>query len=461
MIEAVDFRQFKPATQDLVSIHPGFASALAVAHVDHEKPSALYLGSGPQSYMAARFGSNYEASNKPFPFHTGVAVIPIMGALLHRSMACWTHATGYDAIRLMYTAALADDDVKHIAYDMHSPGGVTNGNFELCEFLLANRGKKKVTALVDASCYSACYAIACTADRIIITPSAGVGSIGVLCMHVSVAGALERWGEEVKYLYAGKHKIDGNPYQKLSQQAATVIQKRVDALDKDFESLVARGRGLPEADVAATEAAVYYGKDAVDIGLADAVMPFHEAMTGIFNELSGSTQNEDYKMTQAPASPQPAASVTQDPKATQAAPAAAPAPAATPVAAATVPAADTPVVDAQATAKAERERIQAIMNSDEAKQNQKLANHLAFNTSMSVDDAKGMLKAAGASAPAADAPSTNALAEAMAAENANGHPQVPTDGSQTQTQTVNGADDLLRAYAAGTGIDLTKQSAKR
>jgi hypothetical protein len=53
---------------------------------------------------------------------------------------------------------------------------------------------------------------------------------------------------------------------------------------------------------------------------------------------------------------------------------------------------------------AERTRIGAIVALEEAKGREKLANHLAFNTSMSVDEAKAALSLAAAStdAPAAD-----------------------------------------------------------
>lgn len=463
MTEPIDPRQFKPAIEDLMLIHPGFAHCLTITPQQHEQEAAKAAASGVSAYYS-RFGADCN-SGKPFHCHNGIAAIPVMGTLLHRSMTAWSYATGYDAIRHMFMAALADDEVKEIVYDMNSPGGYTNGCFELCEFLLENRGKKRTTAMVDASCYSACYAVACTADRIVLTNSGGVGSIGVVAMHVSIAGALQRFGEEITYLYAGKHKIDGNPYQKLSGQAAAAIQARVDSLDKDFESLVARGRGMSEADVAATEARVFYGQDAVNAGLADSVMSSHEAIAGIINELSGSTQSEEYNMTQV-TSQQPAA-MGQDPKATSAAPTAASAPAPAPAPApasadapAPAPAAEAAPVDQEALAKAERERIQAITGCEEAKANTKLANHLAFNTSASVEEAKEMLKAAGEEAPASDdAPSTDALAQAMAAEGGEGQPQVPAgSGGDVQTRgEEDGASDLLKAYNEATGSKLTKQ----
>lgn len=95
-----------------------------------------------------------------------------------------------------------------------------------------------------------------------------------------------------------------------------------------------------------------------------------------------------------PANPQPTA------------PAAAPVAPAAPAAAAPVPAAPAASPDAAAT---ERARIQGIVGSDEAKGRDALAQHLAFNTTMSVEDAKKALAAspvAGAANPLAAAMST-------------------------------------------------------
>lgn len=62
--------------------------------------------------------------------------------------------------------------------------------------------------------------------------------------------------------------------------------------------------------------------------------------------------------------------------------------------------------------KAERERVAAITSCDEAKGKEKLANTLATTTSLSVDEAKGILKAAASETVAAPA-GGNAFAAAM------------------------------------------------
>ena len=86
----------------------------------------------------------------------------------------------------------------------------------------------------------------------------------------------------------------------------------------------------------------------------------------------------------------------------------------------TEPQAQTPQAPvAQADANAERSRIQSIITAEAATKNSKLAHHLAFNTSMSVEDAIQTLNAAAQDVkeqPVAQQPAAavNLLADAMA-----------------------------------------------
>ena len=200
-----------------VAIAPAFASTtehdlqtLAMADPDTEKAAALAsrqemmaaLGFNPSSFMTQQ--------QKPFAFADGVAVIPVSGMLLNRFGQSWgNYATGYNFIRSQMNAALEDADVKMIMFDVNSYGGEVNGCFELSNDIFAARGSVPIIAVVDANCYSAAYAIASAADKIILTPSGGAGSIGVVAMHFSYQAAMEKSGIKVTYVFAGDHKVDG------------------------------------------------------------------------------------------------------------------------------------------------------------------------------------------------------------------------------------------------------------
>src|SRR5690606_6181298 len=141
------------------------------------------LAAGQQ--CASAFYSSGGSSGKPFPFAGGVAVIPVWGVLLHRDRYCDHWGTGYSYLQAALSAALGDDDVKGIMFDVNSPGGHVAGCWEACDLIYKARGQKPMMALVDARACSAAYAIGSAVGRLVATQEAQVGSIGVFIMHSS------------------------------------------------------------------------------------------------------------------------------------------------------------------------------------------------------------------------------------------------------------------------------------
>lgn len=392
--------------------------------------------------LVAMYGIDGYAE-KPFAFANGIAVIPVHGSLINRFTRSWGFVTGYNFIQNQLRAALDDEDVKAIIFDCNSPGGEVNGLFETADEIYLSRGEKPMIAMIDTASYSACYAIASSCDRMILTPSGGVGSIGAMCLHVSYEKMLDEAGIKVTPIYSGTHKVDGTPYKDLPESVRADIQKAVDDSRATFVSLVARNRGMEEQVIFATEAACYRATEALEMGLVDDVMTPSQAAIRLINELNGSPETEEDDMTPEQLAAAAAAAVAAsaaNPVIAAAAPAA-PVVAAAPAAAAT---------DAAALQKAERERCMGITGCAEAKGKETLASHIAFNTSMSVDEAKGMLAAApvgtvaAAAAPAAAAPANDTFKQAMD----NGQqPNVGADGELVPGTKAEGGNPLLAAYA--------------
>lgn len=382
--------------------------------------------------LCMAFGFDGSQHDKPFAFSNGVAIIPVSGTLINRFGGNWGFVTGYNFIRRQMNLALADDDVKGIVFDLNSYGGMAEGCFELVDDIYAARGQKPMIGVIDANCYSGCYAIGSAMDKLYITPSGGAGSIGVLTMHVDISEALDKSGVKVSLIYAGKHKVDGNPFGPLPDDVRADIQATVDRAYDTFVSTVARNRNLDAADVRKTEARIYRAEDAVAHGLVDAIAAPSEAVQAFFRELSGSKTQEELKMTVSTQKPGGVADDTPQ--------------------ASTV---DTAALYAEAR-KAERERISAIMSCEEAEGRSSLASHLALQTDMSVEAAKGILAAAPretAKAPET-APATGAVNSFVAAMNSDQHPQVGADD-----ELAGGGDDpgaaphlrIIRAQEQATG----------
>jgi len=121
-----------------------------------------------------------------------VAVIEVQGTLVQRlgSLRPFSGMTGYDGIRQNLFAALDDPNVEAIVLDIDSPGGEVAGCFDLVDTIYAARGRKPIWSILNESAYSAAYAIASAADRIVVPRTGGVGSIGVITAHVDLSQAL-------------------------------------------------------------------------------------------------------------------------------------------------------------------------------------------------------------------------------------------------------------------------------
>ena len=203
----------------------------------------------------------------------GIAVIPIHGSLVKRSlgMEAASGLTSYGEIAAMLDAALADPQVSGILLDIDSSGGEASGSFELARRVREVAADKPVWAVANDAAYSAAYAIAASAQRLFVTETGGVGSIGVIALHVDQSVKDAKDGYRFTAVTAGAHKNDYSPHEPLSDSAKTELQGEVNRLYAIFAEHVAAMRGLDLEAVRATEAGLYFGSNAVSQGLADGI----------------------------------------------------------------------------------------------------------------------------------------------------------------------------------------------
>ncbi|MEW6692034.1 S49 family peptidase [Thermithiobacillus tepidarius DSM 3134] len=203
----------------------------------------------------------------------GIAVIPIHGTLVRRTLGLEA-ASGllsYGEIGARLDAVLADPAVSGILLDVDSPGGEAGGVFELAERIRAADAVKPVWAIAADSAFSAAYAIACAASHLAVTRTGGVGSVGVIAMHVDQSVRDAQQGYRYTAITAGRHKNDFSPHEPLDREALVRLQAEVDRLYGLFVGHVAAMRGLDPDAVRATEAGLFFGEQAIGSGLADAV----------------------------------------------------------------------------------------------------------------------------------------------------------------------------------------------
>jgi len=217
----------------------------------------------------------------------GIAIIPVHGTLVRRAIGLEAASglTSYGEIAARLDTALADPQVSGILLDLDSPGGEAGGVFELAARIRAANDIKPVWAHANDSAYSAAYAIAAAASRLTLSQTAGVGSIGVIALHVDQSIKDAKDGIAFTAIYAGHHKNDFSAHAPLSPQAASTLQTEVDRLYGIFVSQVAQMRGLDSDAVRATEAGLLFGEAAVTAGLADAVISVDQVLVEFSNAL--------------------------------------------------------------------------------------------------------------------------------------------------------------------------------
>jgi len=225
-----------------------------------------------------------------FDLQDGAAIIRVYGFLSYRTEESWFFddgGTSYEDIREQFQAALVDPAVKSIVLDINSPGGEAAGVFDLVDEIYHARGQKPIHAVFNEDGFSAAFAIASAADKRYISRTGAAGSVGVVAMHLDQSGWDANAGLVFTPIYAGAHKVDYSSHAPLSPEAKSALQGDIDAVYAIFVSTVARNLGLTEAAIKATEAGIFQGKKAVELGFADAVMPWNKVMTKLTNRKNG------------------------------------------------------------------------------------------------------------------------------------------------------------------------------
>lgn len=271
-------------------IHPQKLDAIIAGLGERLLGSGLELGPGIDKALAlpadmfstrraaARGDSGYSVTD-------GVAVISASGALVHRSRmdGASSYLLGYNELALQLEDALANPDVHAVLQVMDTPGGEVSGAFEYADRILAQRGNKPIWAIADSLAASAGYLGGSAFDQLAVAATGYVGSIGVVMRHVDLSRKLANDGVQVTHIFAGDHKIDGNPYEPLPASVRADLQAEIDSLYTLFVDAVVRNRGLTAQAVRNTQANTYRGQAAVSLGLADRVATTDQLIT----ELAG------------------------------------------------------------------------------------------------------------------------------------------------------------------------------
>ena len=234
-----------------------------------------------QGYVQA--SPDGQAQNQRTSTQVGsVAVIPVYGVIAQRMdmFSEMSGGTSTDRLTKQIKSAISDTAVGAILLDIASPGGSVYGISEISDIIFKARGQKKITAIANSLSASAAYWIGSAAEDFVITPGGEAVSIGVLAAHTDISKLEENEGVKTTLISAGKFKVEGNPFEPLSDEAKVAIQGRIDEYYDMFVKSVARHRDVSPSDVrnGFAEGRVVGAKESGSLGMVDRIATFDDTL---------------------------------------------------------------------------------------------------------------------------------------------------------------------------------------
>ena len=209
----------------------------------------------------------------------GIGVIDMRGPMIRKPdlfSQILFNATDSEELTAAVREAGDRPDIEAVFLDIDSPGGTVTGTPELAQAVADVNRKKPVYAFSSGLMCSAAYWVASQAQAIYTTPSARIGSIGVIQPVIDESEALKNEGIKVEVFAVGKFKGMGTPGVPLTDAQRELIQSNLADVANDFHAAVlSRGRKIPPE---AMEGQDFSGKQAQKLNLAGVVRDRVEAM---------------------------------------------------------------------------------------------------------------------------------------------------------------------------------------
>ena len=171
-------------------------------------------------------------------------------------------------------AAFKDKGTQGVVLRINSPGGSPVQSQSIYDEMRRLRQKYPTIplfAVVEDMCASGGYYVAAGADRIFVSKSSIVGSIGVRLDGFGVTGLMEKIGVERRLLTSGENKAMLDPFSPVDEKQKEHAQKLIEEIHQQFVAAVREGRGkrLKESPDLFT-GLIWSGAKSVELGLTDA-----------------------------------------------------------------------------------------------------------------------------------------------------------------------------------------------
>ena len=211
-----------------------------------------------------------------------VAVININGVLVNNDDPYnrFFGEVGYPEIQGALAEAISQPGVKSILLNMNTPGGAVSGISDMADTLKAVAQHFPMHAHASSSACSGGYWLSCAADSISASSLAEVGSIGVIAVMRSYYQYYKDMGIENVVLRQGEFKALGNPYEPITEAAKKATLDQMGVVYDTFLNLVSESRNIPVQKLkdTAAEGRVFFGQDAIKVGLIDKISSFDQVL---------------------------------------------------------------------------------------------------------------------------------------------------------------------------------------
>ncbi|MFP8955712.1 signal peptide peptidase SppA [Natrialbaceae archaeon A-CW3] len=220
--------------------------------------------------IGIRFVGNLAATLFP---RYNVAEVAVEGPITRKGgggpMPTSPRSTPADDIVEQIDRANDDGNVDALLVKLNTPGGEVVPSDDIK--LAAERFDGPTIAYTTDLCASGGYWIASGCDELWARDASIVGSIGVIGSRVNATDLAEKVGLSYEQFTAGEYKDAGLPLKELEDDEREYLQGIVDGYYDSFVERVSDGRGLDPDRIRETEARIYLGTDAHEIGLVDAL----------------------------------------------------------------------------------------------------------------------------------------------------------------------------------------------
>ncbi len=187
--------------------------------------------------------------------------------------------------------AEADSDIAGVIIRINSPGGTVSASDAIYHEIIRFRQKRNVPvyAYIMEIGASGGYYAACAAERIVASPSAITGSIGVVAMKLNIAGLLSKIGISDETYKSSPKKDFWSPFRPSTPEEQQMFQEIIDKLYARFVNVVHlnRQKYLTEQQVKTlADGRIMTADDAARVKLIDQVAYLDDTLESMKKSLN-------------------------------------------------------------------------------------------------------------------------------------------------------------------------------